>query len=88
MSKKFFAAVAIAALMGVGGYFAKSATTQNDGLSDLQLQNAEALAYDGEAQMKACDTYCRNYSGYICWLQTAAGYKINCDNMAAWNFIG
>lgn len=44
MNKKFFAAAAIAALMGVGGYFAKSATTQNDGLSDLEIANAEALA--------------------------------------------
>lgn len=44
MSKKFFAAAAIAALMCAGGYFAKSATTPNDGLSDLELANAEALA--------------------------------------------
>ncbi len=88
MNKKFFAAVAIAALMGVGGYFAKSSTTKNDGLSDLQLQNAEALAYSGEAQELACYSYCKFKFGYICWLQTAAGYKINCDNMAAWNFIG
>ena len=44
MHKKCFTAVAIAALMVVGGYFAKSSTTQNDGLSDLELANAEALA--------------------------------------------
>ncbi|MDE6263912.1 MAG: NVEALA domain-containing protein [Paramuribaculum sp.] len=44
MKKKILVPAAIAALMGVGGYFAKSATTQNDGLSDLELANAEALA--------------------------------------------
>ncbi len=87
MKKKLFSAAAIAVLMCTGGYFAKSATPQNDGLSDLQLQNAEALAYDGEAQMKACDTYCRNYSGYICWPQTAAGYRIDSHEMVTCRFI-
>ncbi len=44
MKKKLFSAAAIAVLMCAGGYFAKSATTPNDGLSDLELANAEALA--------------------------------------------
>ncbi len=35
---------AIAALTLVGGYLGKAAINQADGLSDLQLENAEALA--------------------------------------------
>ncbi len=44
MRKKNYLFAAIASLMCAGGYFAKSATTPNDGLSDLELANAEALA--------------------------------------------
>ena len=46
--KKVFVSAAIAALMCTGAFLSKSLTPQNDGLSDIQLANAEALA-DGES---------------------------------------
>lgn len=42
--KKTLLSVAIAAMMGTGIFLAKSTTPQNDGLSDINLANAEALA--------------------------------------------
>ncbi|MDE6263914.1 MAG: hypothetical protein K2M11_02100, partial [Paramuribaculum sp.] len=67
MNKKFFAAAAIAALMGAGGYFAKSSTTQNDGLSDLELANAEALAEKEGVIIVEFDVACLP-DGEGCWL--------------------
>ena len=43
--KKLFLPAAIAAMMGVGGYLGHTTATPAEGLSDLQLENAEALAY-------------------------------------------
>ncbi|MDE6588139.1 MAG: hypothetical protein K2K40_07360 [Paramuribaculum sp.] len=48
MNKKMFVPAAIAALMGVGGYLGNATATPAEGLSDLQLENAEALADDNE----------------------------------------
>ncbi len=48
MNKKMFVPAAIAALMGVGAYFGNATATPAEGLSDLQLENAEALANDDE----------------------------------------
>ena len=44
MKKKFFVTAAIAALMGVGAYFGHATEAPTEGLSDLELANAEALA--------------------------------------------
>ncbi len=46
MKKKIMIAAAIAALTLVGGYLGKAAINQADGLSAIQLANAEALAED------------------------------------------
>lgn len=86
MKKKFFVTAAIAALMGVAGYLRHANATPADGLSDLELANAEALALDPEQHMGFCDTYCSYRYGYICVLTTNHGYNVNCDNMVPWNF--
>ena len=44
MNKKMFVTAAIAALMSVGANFGNTTTTPSEGLSDLLLENAEALA--------------------------------------------
>lgn len=50
--KKTLLSAAIAALMGTGIYLAESTTHQNDGLSDINIANAEALADDeGEGRL-------------------------------------
>lgn len=42
--KKLLLPAAIAALMGAGAYFGHATATPTEGLSDLELANAEALA--------------------------------------------
>lgn len=57
--KKLLLPAAIAAMMGAGAYFGHANATPSDGLSDLQLANAEALANDDETDLgydKACAT--------------------------------
>ncbi|MDE7236241.1 MAG: hypothetical protein K2N66_00260 [Paramuribaculum sp.] len=54
MNKKMFVPAAIAAMMGVGAYFGNATATPAEGLSDLQLENAEALADDTETP---CDVF-------------------------------
>ncbi len=70
MGKKFFIPTAIAALMGVGGFFAHSSTTPVEGLSDLELENAEALA-DYESNYP-CPDACMDWDG-------SSGGGIACD---------
>ncbi|MDE6588133.1 MAG: hypothetical protein K2K40_07330 [Paramuribaculum sp.] len=44
MNKKMFVPATLVALMGLGAYFGHVTATSADGLSDLELANAEALA--------------------------------------------
>ncbi|MDE7150903.1 MAG: hypothetical protein K2O27_01430 [Candidatus Amulumruptor sp.] len=46
--KKLLLPAAIAAMMGVGAYFGHATEAPTEGLSDLELANAEALADDYE----------------------------------------
>ncbi len=74
MKKKLFSAAAIAALMCAGGYFAKSVTTPNDGLSDLELANAEALAKNEGIVIIEWDVACLP-EGQGCSLSLGQFYK-------------
>ena len=66
MNKKMFVTAAIAALMSVGAYFGNTTTTPSEGLSDLLLENAEALA-NGEITVVGCipmrDATCYVFDG-------------------------
>lgn len=42
--KKLFLPATLVAMMGVGAYFGHATATPSEGLSDLELANAEALA--------------------------------------------
>lgn len=56
-----FVPAAIAAMMGVGAYFGNATATPAEGLSDLQLENAEALA---EYESKyPCPDACMDWDG-------------------------
>lgn len=46
--KKFILPATLVAMMGVGAYFGHATATPTEGLSDLELANAEALADDTE----------------------------------------
>ena len=46
-------------------------------------ENLEALM-EGEGVIGLCDKYCSIMPGYICVLNTSAGYDINCIDMKVW----
>ncbi len=46
-------------------------------------ENLEALM-EGEDMVGLCDKYCSAMRGYICVLNTSAGYDINCIDMKVW----
>lgn len=85
MKKFVLLVIAIVAIAGFAHKVCHSTSASRE-LTDIGLANVEALA-DGEAIMQKCDTYCKYRSGYICWLQTNQGYKINCDEMVPWTFV-
>lgn len=68
MKKRIMIPAAIAALMGVGGYLAHRAiaTTPTDGLSELELANAEALADDPEIDLPGVSILCTAGKFGIC----------------------
>lgn len=53
MKKKSFLIAAVAIIASVGSYFGYS-TNQNNGLSDIQLANIEALASGEQGEKKTC----------------------------------
>ncbi len=73
MKKKFMITAAIAALTLVGGYLGKAAINQADGLSDLELANAEALADPNEGGSS---------ESWPCWseLKDGKGEAWRCGN--------
>lgn len=77
MKKKFMITAAIAALALVGSYFGKAAINHADGLSDLELANAEALADPDENGSS---------TSWPCWgaLSEAGGGVWKCGNPCSW----
>ncbi len=73
MKIKFMITAAIAALALVGGYLGKAAINQADGLSDLELANAEALADPNEGGSS---------ESWPCWseLKDGKGEAWRCGN--------
>lgn len=63
--KKTLLSAAIASMRDAGIFLAKSTTPQNDGLSDINLANAEALAK--EEGPVVLNPPCDNVSGYKKW---------------------
>lgn len=72
MNKKMFVPAAIAALMGVGGYLGNATATPAEGLSDLQLENAEALA-SGEITVVGC----KPMNGATCYVFDGNGQLVD-----------
>lgn len=83
MKKKFYlsALMAVCALCGAISY----ATSASDSTSALAMANVEALSQTEFVQL--CDSYCKNRSGYVCWLETSTGFTIYCDEMVSWNYM-
>ena len=74
MIKKNFIPLAIAGLMGLGGYFAQSTTANKNGLSNLELANAEALANnEGSGVIYPC------YNSYVTDPGMIFVYCENCE---------
>ena len=85
MTKKFFGGLVFLAL--AAGGFAMQGNSSKTALSPLQMENLEALSLN-ENPMIDCMTYCKSRSGYVCWLQTSAGFTIYCDEMVSWSYLG
>lgn len=86
--KKFLIVAAIATTLGTGGYFGIQASghiPQNRS-SELILANIEALSYDPEQVIKACEIHCWTRIGYICVLNTSSGVDLECYNSVPWNY--
>lgn len=76
--KKLIFCVAVIAL--AGSIFGLTRINQNEGFSDIQLANIEALA-GGEDNSDWCASYCTMDFYYRCWLELSTGRTIWCDNM-------
>lgn len=83
MKKKLISAAFVVAITLTAGY--NVYTSQNkEALSDLALDNVEALA-GGEASPNDCTTYCRTDYRYTCFINwndgseliTCIGYRAN-----------
>ncbi len=79
--KKVLIAASAAIILAAG---AATCWTMYSGSEDEFFnENLEALM-DGEGIIGLCDKYCSTMSGYVCVLNTSAGYDINCVDMKAW----
>lgn len=72
--KKFIFPATLVAMMGVGAYFGHANATPTEGLSDLELANAEALANDDYTDL-GYDKACESGGGIFCAISAFQWYE-------------
>lgn len=86
MKKLIFCGITIA-ILSLVAFFA-SGKQQISELTPTQLANIEALSeYEHPDYENYCYTYCKNRSGYVCYINLSNGITIYCDEMVHWSFI-
>ncbi len=89
MKKKSFLTVAVLAVIALAGsHLGSIESNRNEGLSEVQIANVEALAASEHPNyINLCNKHCWNRSGYVCYLQLNTGATVYCDEMVHWTYF-